>query len=101
MLSTRGGFVIMVSSPTAPIILNASAYTRGCPGYSPVLLNRQGVNMRIRRFFRRVSAVGAALLKALITSVVLGVVVVSIMHYMGVPVPSAHDLLRGLTHIFS
>ena len=61
--------------------------------------------MRIRRFFRLVSAfltqLGAALLKALVTSVVLGVIVVSIMHYMGVPVPSAHDLLRGLTHIFS
>jgi hypothetical protein len=61
--------------------------------------------MRIRRFYRSVSAflthLGAAFLKALITSIVLGVVVVSIMHYMGVPVPSAHDLLRDLTHIFS
>ena len=64
--------------------------------------------MRIRRFFRSVSAfltqLGAALLKALVTSMVLGVVVISIMHYMGVPVPSADDLLRGvsrLAHILS
>ena len=64
--------------------------------------------MRIRRFFRAVSVfltqLGASLLKALVTSVVLGAVLVSIMHYMGVPVPSADDLLRGvsrLAHILS
>ena len=64
--------------------------------------------MRIRRFFRSVSAfltqLGAALFKALVTSMVVGVVLVSIMHYMGVPVPSADDLLRGvsrLAHILS
>jgi hypothetical protein len=64
--------------------------------------------MRIRRVLRSVSKfmtqLGAALLKAVVTSVVLGVVVISIMHYMGVPVPSTDDLLRGvskLAHILS
>lgn len=63
---------------------------------------------RIRRFLRAVSAfltqLGAALLKAVVTSVAVGVVVVSVMHYMGVPVPNAIDLLRGvsrLAHILS
>ena len=47
---------------------------------------------------------GAALLKAALTSFILGIVVVSIMHYMGVPVPSGDDLLRGvsrLAHVLS
>jgi hypothetical protein len=59
--------------------------------------------MRIRRVLRSVSKfmthLGAALLKAVVTSVVLGVVVVSIMHYMGVPVPSTDDLLRGVSKL--
>ena len=38
-------------------------------------------------------------MKAVVTSVVLGVVVVSIMHYMGVPVPSTDDLLRGVSKL--
>lgn len=64
--------------------------------------------MRIRRYLRKVSSfltqLGAALLKAVVTSVILGAVVVSIMHYMGVPVPSGDDLLRGvsrLAHVLS
>ena len=64
--------------------------------------------MRIRRYLRKVSSfltqLGAALLKAVLTTFVLGIVVVSVMHYMGVPVPSAGDLLRGvsrLAHILS
>jgi hypothetical protein len=64
--------------------------------------------MRIRRRFRSFSAfvaqLGAALFKTVITTMVLGLVVVSVMHYMGVPVPSADDLLRGvsrLAHILS
>ena len=64
--------------------------------------------MRIRRYLRKLSSfltqLGAALLKAVVTSVVLGIVVVSIMHYMGVPVPSSDDLLRGvskLAHVLS
>jgi len=39
------------------------------------------------------------MLKAVATSVAVGVVLVSIMHYMGVPVPSAHDLLGGLSRL--
>ena len=64
--------------------------------------------MRIRRYMRSVSAfltqLGAALLRAVVTSAVLGMVVISVMHYMGVEVPSADDLLRGvskLAHILS
>ena len=64
--------------------------------------------MKIRRYLRKVSAfltqLGAALLKAVLTTVVLGIIVVSIMHYMGVPVPSGDDLLRGverLAHVLS
>jgi hypothetical protein len=37
--------------------------------------------------------------KAVVTSIVVGVVVVSVMHYMGVPVPSANDLLGGLSKL--
>jgi hypothetical protein len=47
---------------------------------------------------------GAALVKAVLTTFILGIVVVSIMHYMGVPVPSSDDLLRGverLAHVLS
>lgn len=59
--------------------------------------------MKTRRLFRSLSAfftqLSVATLKAVVTSVVLGVVVVSIMQYMGVPVPSAHDLLGGLSRL--
>jgi hypothetical protein len=51
-----------------------------------------------------VSQVFVALLKAIVTSAVLGLLLVTIMHQMGVPVPSAHDLLSGvskLAHILS
>jgi hypothetical protein len=41
----------------------------------------------------------AAAIKALVMSVVVGIFLVSVMHYMGVPVPSAHDLLGGLTRL--
>lgn len=37
-----------------------------------------------------------AVLKAVVTSLALVMFVVSIMHYMGVPVPSAQDLLRSV-----
>jgi len=43
-------------------------------------------------------------LKAVLTTFILGIVVVSVMHYMGVPVPSGDDLLRGverLAHVLS
>jgi hypothetical protein len=59
--------------------------------------------MRIRRGFRSVSTfvsgVAGGLVKAVVTSVVLGFVLVSVMHYMGVPVPSANDLLGGLSRL--
>jgi hypothetical protein len=64
--------------------------------------------MRIRRYLRRISAfltqLGAALLKAVLTTFVLGIIVVSVMRYMGVPIPSSDDLLRGverLAHVLS
>ena len=64
--------------------------------------------MRVQRYLRKVSKfttqVGAALVKAVLTTFILGIVVVSIMHYMGVPVPSSDDLLRGverLAHVLS
>jgi hypothetical protein len=59
--------------------------------------------MRIRRYTRSFSTflgnLFGAVLKAAVTSVVLGIVVVSVMHYMGVPVPSAVDLLRGVSRL--
>jgi phosphate/sulfate permease len=64
--------------------------------------------MRVQRYLRKVSKfmtqLGAALVKTVLTTLILGVVVVSIMHYMGVPVPSSDDLLRGverLAHVLS
>ncbi len=59
--------------------------------------------MRIRRLTRSVShfltQLGAALVKTVFTSVLLGAVVVSVMQYMGVPVPSAHELLSGISRL--
>jgi len=59
--------------------------------------------MRIRRYAKKFASfltqLSVALLKAVVTSVVLGVVIVSIMHYMGVPVPSGDELLRGVTRL--
>jgi hypothetical protein len=64
--------------------------------------------MRVQRYLRKVSKfmtqLGAAMVKAVLTTFILGVVVVAIMHYMGVPVPSSDDLLRGverLAHVLS
>ena len=55
---------------------------------------------RIRRFFRAgagfLTQLGAALIKTIVTSVVVCFVVVTVMHYMGVPVPNPTDLLRGV-----
>jgi hypothetical protein len=59
--------------------------------------------MRIRRVLRSVSTFVNGFLggvvKAVVTSLALGMVVVSVMHYMGVPVPSAHELLGGLSRL--
>ena len=58
---------------------------------------------RIKRFFRSASTfltqLGVAVLKTVVTSIVLGFVVVAVMQYMGVPVPSAHDLLGGVKRL--
>ena len=64
--------------------------------------------MKIRRVVNKVSSfitqLGAALIKAVLTTAILGMVLVTVMHYMGVPVPTTHELLRGvsrLAHILS
>jgi hypothetical protein len=64
--------------------------------------------MRMRRVVRSVSSfltqLCAALLKAVVMSLVLGLFLVTIMHHMGIPVPSATELLRGverLAHVLS
>ncbi len=64
--------------------------------------------MKIQRVFEKVSSflaqLSLALMKAVLTSAILGMVLVTVMHYMGVPVPSADDLLRGvsrLAHVLS
>lgn len=59
--------------------------------------------MRIRRVLRSVSTfvsgLATAMVKAVVTSMVLGVFLVAVMHYMGVPVPRAADLLSGLSRL--
>lgn len=59
--------------------------------------------MRIRRALRSVSpfvnGLAGATVKAVITCIAAGVVIVAVMHYMGLPVPSAHDVLGGLSRL--
>ncbi len=59
--------------------------------------------MKVQRVLKQVSSflaqLGSALFKAVVTSAILGMVLVSVMHYMGVPVPSADDLLRGVSRL--
>ena len=59
--------------------------------------------MRMRRVVRAVSSfvtqLCVALLKAAVMCMVLGLVLVTIMHSMGVPVPSAADMLRGVSRL--
>jgi hypothetical protein len=61
------------------------------------------MKLRMRRYARSLSTflgnLITAVLKAAFTSVVLGLVLVSVMHYMGVPVPSAVDLIRGVSRL--
>lgn len=64
--------------------------------------------MKIQRIVEKVSSflaqLSIALMKVVLTSAILGMVLVTVMHYMGVPVPSADDLLRGvsrLAHVLS
>ena len=63
--------------------------------------------MQLRRVFRSVStfvvelagAILKSIVKAVVTSMVLAALVVSLMHYMRVPVPSADDLIGGLSEL--
>lgn len=59
--------------------------------------------MRVQRVLKQVSSflaqLGAALFKAVVTSAILGMVLISVMHYMGVPIPSTDDLLRGVSRL--
>ena len=59
--------------------------------------------MRIQRLIRKTSVfvgqLGMALVRAVVTSVLLGAFAVGLMHYMGVPVPNPQDLLDGLTRL--
>ena len=59
--------------------------------------------MKIRRVVKKVSSfltqLSIALIKAVLTSAILGMILVTVMHYMGVPVPSADDLLRGVSRL--
>ena len=53
----------------------------------------------VRSFGLFLTQLVTALLKAVITCAVLGLFLVTIMHYMGVPVPSADDMLRGVSRL--
>lgn len=59
--------------------------------------------MRIQRVIRSTSVFVAqlsmALVKAVITSVLIAAFAVGLMHYMGVPVPKPQDLLDGLERL--
>jgi len=59
--------------------------------------------MRIRRLLRSlsvfVSQLGIALLKAVVTGALIGAFAIGLAHYMGVPMPSAHDVLGGLSRL--
>ena len=64
----------------------------------------RGIRKVFRGFATFLSNLLGALLKAVVTSVIVGIFVISVMHYMGVPIPSAVDLLRGvsrLAHVLS
>jgi phosphate/sulfate permease len=39
------------------------------------------------------------MVKTLVTSLAVGMVLVAVMQYMGVPVPSAHDVLGGISRL--
>lgn len=60
---------------------------------------RTHIRRNTRSFSTFLGNLLGAVVKAAITSVVLGAVLVSVMHYMGVPVPSAVDLIRGVSRL--
>jgi hypothetical protein len=53
----------------------------------------------LRSFSMFLSNLCGALLKTIVTSILVGIFVISIMHYMGVPIPSAIELLRGVSKL--
>jgi hypothetical protein len=53
----------------------------------------------LRSFSMFLSNLCGALLKTIVTSILVGIFVISIMHYMGVPIPSALELLRGVSKL--
>ena len=63
--------------------------------------------MQLRRVFRSVStfvgelagAIVKGIVKAVVTTVVLAALIGPLMHYMRVPVPSADDLIGGLSEL--
>ena len=65
---------------------------------------RRTIRQALRSFSMFLSHLCGALFKAVVTSMLVGVFVISVMHYMGVPIPSATELLRGvsrLAHVLS
>ena len=46
----------------------------------------------LSEFFRKALSV---VVRALVTTLVFGACVISLLHYLGVPVPSAYQLLQG------
>jgi ABC-type multidrug transport system permease subunit len=52
--------------------------------------------LSVSKFFSRLCTV---LVKTVAASMILGVGLVLIMHYMGVPIPTAGDLLRGVSRL--
>ena len=55
--------------------------------------------MRIKRVVRSASTFLTQLGAAVVKTVVIGFVVVAVMQYMGVPVPTAHELIGGLERL--
>lgn len=104
MLSTLLGFVIIAavilprSLPRQPqkVLRVSELLTDETSG-----LGRS--TMRIRRLLRAVSTfftqLAAALLRAVVTSAVVGLFLVCVMQYMGVPVPKMHELLGGISRL--
>ena len=65
---------------------------------------QQTVGAKVEDAGKKLEGQGRNILYGIGALVVLGIIVVSIMHYMGVPVPSGDDLMRGverLAHVLS
>ena len=59
----------------------------------------RSIKRAFRSFSLFLSHLCGALFKTIVTSVVVGMFVVTMMHYMGVPIPSAIELLRGVSKL--